>query len=121
MAEITYHKIDVDGFNIFYRAAGAPDAPKLLLLHGFPTASHMFRNLIPLLADQFHVIAPDLPGFGNSDMPGSSCTFDLLAEKIDRFTEILGISHPFWRCGGRTILSFCRLVPRHSNVISLVQ
>jgi pimeloyl-ACP methyl ester carboxylesterase len=90
MTAITYRTANVDGFKIFYREAGAPDAPKLLLLHGFPSASHMFRNLIPLLADRFHVVAPDLPGFGNSDMPSRGCTFDRLADTIDRFTEIVG-------------------------------
>jgi pimeloyl-ACP methyl ester carboxylesterase len=90
MAGITYRSVDVDGFKISYREAGASGSSKLLLLHGFPTSSHMFRTLIPLLADRFHIIAPDLPGFGNSDMPDSGCTFDLLANKIDRFTEIVG-------------------------------
>jgi pimeloyl-ACP methyl ester carboxylesterase len=92
MTAITYHTANVDGFKIFYREAGAPDAPKLLLLHGFPSASHMFRDLIPLLADRFHIIAPDLPGFGNSDMPSRGCTFDRLADTIDRFTEIVGFA-----------------------------
>ena len=90
MTTVNYRTADVDGFHIFYREAGAADAPKLLLLHGFPTASHMFRDLIPLLADRFHMIAPDLPGFGKSDMPDGGGAFDLLAEKIDRFTEIVG-------------------------------
>jgi pimeloyl-ACP methyl ester carboxylesterase len=90
MATITYRTANVDGINIFYREAGAPDLPRLLLLHGFPSASHMFRDLIPLLADRFHIVAPDLPGFGNSDMPGRGCTFDRLADTIDRFTEIVG-------------------------------
>jgi pimeloyl-ACP methyl ester carboxylesterase len=90
MTPITYRTANVDGFKIFYREAGAPHAPKLLLLHGFPTASHMFRELIPLLADRFHIIAPDLPGFGNSDLPGRRCTFDRVADTIDRFTEIVG-------------------------------
>jgi len=76
MTQTAYRIADVDGFNIFYRAAGAVEAPKLLLLHGFPTASHMFRDLIPRLSDRFHVIAPDLPGFGKSDMPPrSNATF----------------------------------------------
>jgi pimeloyl-ACP methyl ester carboxylesterase len=76
---------------IFYRAADAVEAPKLLLLHGFPSASHMFRDLIPRLSDRFHVIAPDLPGFGKSDMPPrSKHTFAQMAETIDRFTEVVG-------------------------------
>jgi pimeloyl-ACP methyl ester carboxylesterase len=90
MITIKYRTADVDGFNIFYREAGAPNAAKLLLLHGFPSASHMFRDLIPLLADRFHLIAPDLPGFGKSDMPGRGCTFGRIAETIDRFTEVVG-------------------------------
>lgn len=90
MTAITYRTAIVDGFKVFYRQAGAPDAPKLLLLHGFPSASHMFRDLIPLLADRFHIVAPDLPGFGNSDLPGRGCTFDRIADTIDRFTEIVG-------------------------------
>jgi pimeloyl-ACP methyl ester carboxylesterase len=90
---IKYRTADVDGSNIFYREAGARDAPKLLLLHGFPSAGHMFRDLIPLLSDRFHTIAPDLPGFGKSDMPArtlSNYTFDRIAETIDRFTEVVG-------------------------------
>jgi pimeloyl-ACP methyl ester carboxylesterase len=90
MTAITYRTANVDGFKIFYREAGAPDAPKLLLLHGFPSAGHMFRELIPLLTDRFHIIAPDLPGFGNSDLPGRGYTFDKIAETMDRFTEIVG-------------------------------
>ena len=90
MTAIKYRTADVDGFNIFYREAGAAGAPKLLLLHGFPTSSHMFRDLIPLLADRFHIVAPDLPGFGKSDMPGRGHTFDQIAETIDRFTEVVG-------------------------------
>jgi pimeloyl-ACP methyl ester carboxylesterase len=94
MTAIAYRTADVDGFKIFYREAGAPDAPKLLLLHGFPTSSHMFRDLIPLLADRFHIVAPDLPGFGQSDMPVRSSfryTFDHIAGVIDRFTEKIGL------------------------------
>lgn len=93
MASIRYRTADVDGFKIFYREAGSADAPKLLLLHGFPTAGHMFRDLIPRLADRFHVVAPDLPGFGQSDMPPRdkfTYTFDNIAGVIDRFTEVVG-------------------------------
>src|SRR5262245_26806162 len=90
MTAIKYRSADVDGFSIFYRETGPAGAPKLLLLHGFPTASHMFRDLIPLLADRFHMVAPDLPGFGKSDMPGRGYTFDRIADTIDRFTDKVG-------------------------------
>jgi len=94
MPNVNYRKADVDGFNIFYREAGPKVAQTLLLLHGFPTAGHMFRDLIPQLADRFFVIAPDLPGFGQSDMPDRdrfTYTFDNLAHVIDRFTEVVGL------------------------------
>jgi pimeloyl-ACP methyl ester carboxylesterase len=92
----SYWRADVDGLKIFYREAGSKDSPTVLLLHGFPTSSHMFRNLIPALADRFHVLAPDLPGFGYSDSPGREqfrYTFENLAKVIDRFTQKLGLDH----------------------------
>jgi len=92
---MTHHNFaTIDGHQIFYREAGAKDAPTLLLLHGFPTSSHMFRNLIPPLADRYHVIAPDLPGFGFSKSPDREqfgYTFENLAAVIDRFTEQIGL------------------------------
>jgi len=93
MSTIRYRQALVDDFNVFYREAGTPGKPKLLLLHGFPTSSHMFRDLIPLLSHDFHIIAPDLPGFGRSDMPPRDkfkYTFDNIANVIDRFTEVVG-------------------------------
>ena len=91
----TLHKtIKVDGLDIFYREAGPKDAPTILLLHGFPTSSQMFRNLIPALSDTFHLVAPDYPGFGNSSMPPMDqfeYTFDNLAEVMDKFTQKLGL------------------------------
>jgi pimeloyl-ACP methyl ester carboxylesterase len=90
MTSIRYHSIAVDGTDIFYRQTGSAGSPKLLLLHGFPTSSHMFRDLIPLLADRFHIVAPDLPGFGLSHYEGGGLTFDRIAQRIDRLTDIVG-------------------------------
>jgi pimeloyl-ACP methyl ester carboxylesterase len=90
----TYRTVDVDGYELFYREAGDPANPTILLLHGFPTSSHMFRDLIPLLADRFHLIAPDLPGFGRSALPArSEFTYDFaaLARVVGRFTEVIGL------------------------------
>jgi pimeloyl-ACP methyl ester carboxylesterase len=95
MTSIHYGKADVDGLGVFYREAGPVDATALLLLHGFPSAGHMFRELIPALSDRFRVVAPDLPGFGQSDMPSRdtfSYSFAKLAEVIERFTEVVGLA-----------------------------
>ena len=95
-APVTHHRTTrVDGVNIFYREAGPADAPAVLLLHGFPTSSHMFRNLIPVLADLYHVIAPDYPGYGQSDMPDRAkfaYTFDRFAELVDGLLDQLGVT-----------------------------
>ncbi len=89
-----FRTVKIKGLDIFYREAGPKDAPTLLLLHGFPTSSHMFRNLIAALADEFHLVAPDYPGFGNSSMPAVdefTYTFDNLAQVIGEFTEKVGL------------------------------
>src|SRR5215475_5510038 len=91
---IKYQSIKVDGLNLFYREAGNPASPTILLLHGFPASSHMFRNLIPTLAGDYHVVAPDLPGFGFSDSPPRGrfkYTFENLAQIIGAFTELAGL------------------------------
>jgi pimeloyl-ACP methyl ester carboxylesterase len=93
MNAIHYRTVEVNGLKVFYREAGTAGNPKLLLLHGFPSAGHMFRDLIPLLADRYHLIAPDLPGFGQTQMPARAdfkYTFDNIAAVIDRFTEVVG-------------------------------
>jgi pimeloyl-ACP methyl ester carboxylesterase len=92
MYTVRYLTLDLDGTQIFYRQAGPTDAPKLLLLHGFPTSSHMFRDLIPLLAADYNLVAPDLPGFGLSQRPaqGGSLTFERIAAVMDLFTAAVG-------------------------------
>ena len=90
--EVRYRTTVVEGLDIFYREAGPADGPTVLLLHGFPTSSHMFRNLIPALADRYHVVAPDYPGYGNSAMPSVDefeYTFDRLADIVEALTEQL--------------------------------
>ena len=92
---VAYKTVSIDGLDVFYREAGSKTAPTLLLLHGFPTSSHMFRDLIPALADKYHVIAPDYPGFGNSSMPKVSefdYSFDNLASVVEKFTEKIGLT-----------------------------
>ncbi|MCB4809936.1 alpha/beta hydrolase [Methylovorus menthalis] len=91
---VSYHTVDIDGVKVFYREAGPANAPVVLLLHGFPSSSHMFRNLIPQLAERYHVIAPDYPGYGQSDQPAMdkfTYSFDNLAAVIDKLTIKLGL------------------------------
>jgi pimeloyl-ACP methyl ester carboxylesterase len=93
MTPIMYRTVDVDGLDIFYREGGPFDGPKLLLLHGFPTSSHMFRDLLPRLVDRIRVVAPDLPGFGRTSMPACEkfkYTFENIARVMARFTEVVG-------------------------------
>lgn len=92
--QVLHRTVEIEDLNIFYREAGPQDAPTVLLLHGFPTSSHMFRHLIPALADQYHVVAPDFPGYGSSSAPSVNefeYTFDNLANVIEKFTEQLGL------------------------------
>lgn len=95
MLPVTHHRIErIDGINIFYREAGSRDNPCVVLLHGFPTSSHMFRNLIPALSDSYHVIAPDYPGYGQSDMPDRKSftySFDRYADLVDQLLSKLGV------------------------------
>ena len=123
MADIAYRTADVDGLTVFYREAGEPDAPTLVLLHGFPSASHMFRELIPLLADRFHLVAPDLPGFGKPDMPARGdfgYTFEHLADVIDRLTEVLGLDRfALYVFGYGAPVGF-RLATRHPERITAI-
>jgi pimeloyl-ACP methyl ester carboxylesterase len=94
-SRVVYRNAIVDSLNIFYREAGTAGAPTLVLLHGFPSSSHMYRNLIPALAGRYHVIAPDYPGFGYSDAPSAEAfeyTFDHLADVVDHFLEQKGIA-----------------------------
>ena len=96
ISRVHYQRAKVDGVEIFYREAGPKGAPTLLLLHGFPTSSQMFRGLIPLLADKYHLIAPDYPGYGFSDMPDRSnfaYTFDNCAKIVEQLTRQLGVNH----------------------------
>ncbi|MGF6208643.1 alpha/beta fold hydrolase [Pseudomonas frederiksbergensis] len=91
---VAYKFAEADGVRVFYREAGAPDAPVLLLLHGFPSSSHQFRDLIPLLADKYRIIAPDLPGFGFTDVPAERnyvYTFDAIGKTIGDFVDVLGL------------------------------
>src|SRR5260370_39879730 len=118
----THHRTAViDGINIFYREAGPADGPDIVLLHGFPTSSHMFRNLIPALADRYHVIAPDYPGFGQSGAPDRSSfayTFDRFGELVDRLLDQLGATNY-----ARYVMDYgapvgCRLALKHPDCIT---
>ncbi|MCP4205394.1 MAG: alpha/beta fold hydrolase, partial [bacterium] len=94
LASVRYRTVEVDGMEIFYREAGSRENPTILLLHGFPTSSHMFRELMPALADEYHLIAPDYPGFGHSPMPKVDefeYTFDRFAELMEGLTEKLSL------------------------------
>ncbi len=123
MSKVSFQKVDVDGFNIFYREAGPKDAPGLLLLHGFPSAGHMFRDLIPQLSDRFRVIAPDLPGFGQSGMPDRTkfdYTFENIAGVIDRFTEVIGLRRFAIYAFDYGAPTGFRLAVRHSELVTVI-
>ena len=112
MPQVELNTIPVDGVNVFYRSAGPPTAPVLLLLHGFPASSFQFRELIPLLAPKFRVLAPDLPGFGFTEVPAErkyQYTFDSLSLTIEAFLDALGVDKfaaYIFDYGVRTSLSF---------------
>lgn len=94
--QVLHRTVKIDGLDIFYREAGPRDASTILLLHGFPTSSHMFRNLIPALADRYHIVAPDYPGFGNSSAPSVQefdYTFDNLTKVVEKFIEQVGLKN----------------------------
>jgi pimeloyl-ACP methyl ester carboxylesterase len=96
LSDVKYKTVTVDGQEIFYREAGDPQNPTILLLHGFPTSSHMFRELIPELSERFHLVAPDYPGFGQSSMPAVDkfdYSFDNLANVVDKFVDTIGLNH----------------------------
>ena len=95
--QVSYRTVKVDGLNIFYREAGPKDAPTILLLHGLPSSSRMFQPLFARLADSYHLVAPDYPGFGHSDWPDPKqfdYTFDHIASVMDSFTQALGLRRP---------------------------
>jgi pimeloyl-ACP methyl ester carboxylesterase len=93
---VIHKTVNIDGLDIFYREAGSPENPTVLLLHGFPTSSQMFRNLMPQLASRYYLVAPDYPGFGNSSAPSVDkfdYTFDNLANVVDKFMQALKFEH----------------------------
>ncbi len=120
---VSYHTIAVDGVKVFYREAGPKDAPVLLLLHGFPTSSRMYEGLMPLLADRYHLVAPDYPGFGLSDAPPPgefAYTFDHLTEVMDDFTRALGLKrYSLYLCdyGGDVGLKLAILHPERLQAL----
>jgi pimeloyl-ACP methyl ester carboxylesterase len=120
---VSFNTLAVNGFKIFYREAGNAGKPTVLLLHGFPTSSHMFRNLIPQLADDFHVIAPDLPGFGFSDAPGHDVfqyTFENVAKVMGDFVELMSLKKfaiYIFDYGAPTGLRIALRFPEHISAI----
>ncbi|NWD06883.1 alpha/beta fold hydrolase [Pseudomonas gingeri] len=120
---ITYRFAEADGISVFYREAGAPDAPVLLLLHGFPSSSHQFRDLIPLLAEKYRLIAPDLPGFGFTEVPAERnyvYTFDALGETLRQFVDVLGLKRYalyFFDYGAPTGLRLALAYPERVSAI----
>jgi pimeloyl-ACP methyl ester carboxylesterase len=121
---IHYRTITVDGYRVFYREAGSPEHPTLLLLHGFPSSSHMFRNLIPKLADKYHLVAPDLLGFGFSDLPEREkfkYTFDNLTKVITGFIDALGLKrYAMYVFDYGAPVGFRLAVARPQNVTAIV-
>jgi pimeloyl-ACP methyl ester carboxylesterase len=121
--QVAYKSIKADGVKIFYREAGAPDAPVLLLLHGFPSSSHQFRDLIPLLADKYRLIAPDLPGFGFTGVPAQRnyrYTFDAIGETIRQFIDVLELKRYamyFFDYGAPTGLRLALAYPERVSAI----
>jgi pimeloyl-ACP methyl ester carboxylesterase len=120
----TFHRhVAVDNVDLFYREAGETDAPQLLLLHGFPASSHMYRNLIPALAQRYHVVAPDLPGFGFTEAPARGLfayRFDTITQVVDRFTEKVGFGRfvlVLFDCGAP--VGF-RLAMRHPERVTAI-
>ena len=120
---VSYHTVAVDGVKLFYREAGPKDGPVLLLLHGFPTSSRMYQGLMPLLADRYHLVAPDYPGFGLSDAPPPDAfayTFDHLTQVIDDFTRVLGLRrYSLYMCdyGGDVGIKLAMLHPERVQAL----
>jgi pimeloyl-ACP methyl ester carboxylesterase len=121
---VRYRTATVGGHRVFYREAGDPANPTLLLLHGFPTSSHMFRNLIPLLADRFHLVAPDLPGFGFSEAPDRAefkYTFENLTKVIEGFTDVLGLTrYALYVFDYGAPVGFCLALARPERVTAII-